>query len=109
MEDIKRLRVVELLSQTPGCDVLAKGWVRTKRVNKNVSFIALNDGSTINNIQVVCDAAVFSEDLLKDITTGACLAVWGKLTDQQYRWLMEGLTVEQKKVIPQVPGFALKM
>ena len=83
MEDIKRLRVVELLSKTPGCDVLAKGWVRTKRGNKNVSFIALNDGSTINNIQVVCDAAVFSEDLLKDITTGACLAVWGKLVESQ--------------------------
>ena len=83
MEDIKRLRVAELLSKAPGCDVLAKGWVRTKRGNKNVSFIALNDGSTINNIQVVCDAAAFSEDLLKDITTGACLAVWGKLVESQ--------------------------
>ena len=49
----------------PGQDVLAKGWVRTKRGNKQVKFIALNDGSTINNIQVVAEAKHFSEDLLK--------------------------------------------
>ena len=56
-----------------------KGWVRTKRGNKNVAFIALNDGSTINNIQVVVDLANFDEELLKRITTGACLSVDGKL------------------------------
>lgn len=73
--------MAQLLSQTPGVEVLAKGWVRTKRGNKNVAFIALNDGSTINNIQVVCDAANFSEELLKNITTGACIAVKGKLVE----------------------------
>ena len=61
--------------------MLAKGWVRTKRGNKNVAFIALNDGSTVNNIQVVCDAANFSEELLKNITTGACIAVKGMLVE----------------------------
>ena len=81
MSEIKRMRVAQLLSQTPGVEVLAKGWVRTKRGNKNVAFIALNDGSTINNIQVVCDAANFSEELLKNITTGACIAVKGKLVE----------------------------
>jgi asparaginyl-tRNA synthetase len=60
-----------------------KGWVRTKRGNKNIVFIALNDGSTINNIQVVADALNFDENLLKDITTGACLAVIGKLVKSQ--------------------------
>ena len=60
---------------------MAKGWVRTKRGNKNVSFIALNDGSTVNNIQVVCDAANFSEELMKNITTGACIAVKGDLVE----------------------------
>jgi len=55
--------------------------VRTKRGSKNIVFIALNDGSTINNIQIVADASVFKEDLLRDITTGACLAVTGTLIE----------------------------
>ena len=76
---MKRMKVKELLAQEPGCDVLAKGWVRTKRGNKNVSFIALNDGSTINNIQIVCDAVKFDEELMKQIGTGACIAVKGRL------------------------------
>ena len=75
------MRIAQLLSQTPGVEVLAKGWVRTKRGNKNVAFIALNDGSTVNNIQVVCDAAVFPEEQLKNITTGACIAVKGDLVE----------------------------
>ncbi len=62
-----------------GEDVVAKGWVRTKRGNKNVAFIALNDGSTIDNIQVVADVAVFGE--MKDITTGAALRVEGTLVE----------------------------
>lgn len=56
-----------------------KGWVRTKRGNKNVAFIALNDGSTINNIQVVADVAKFDENTLKKVTTGACIGVTGGL------------------------------
>ncbi len=81
---MKRTKVKELLSGTPaGSDVLAKGWVRTKRGNKNIVFIALNDGSTINNIQVVADAAQFDEGLLKDISTGACIAVTGRLVESQ--------------------------
>lgn len=81
MSEIKRKRVAQLLCETPGVEVLAKGWVRTKRGNKNVAFIALNDGSTVNNIQVVCDAANFSDELLKNITTGACIAVKGQLVE----------------------------
>lgn len=81
MSEIKRKRIAQLLSETPGVEVLAKGWVRTKRGNKNVAFIALNDGSTVNNIQVVCDAANFSEELMKNITTGACIAVKGDLVE----------------------------
>ncbi len=57
--------------------------MRTKRGNKNIAFIALNDGSTINNIQIVADTALFDENLLKDITTGACIAVTGKLVKSQ--------------------------
>jgi len=76
---MKRTKVIKLLQQGPGGEVLVKGWVRTKRGNKNVTFIALNDGSTINNIQIVCDTASFDETLLKQITTGACIAVKGEL------------------------------
>lgn len=64
-------------------DVMVKGWVRTKRGNKNIVFIALNDGSTINNIQVVADTGVLGEEMFKDITTGACLSVTGKLVESQ--------------------------
>ena len=80
---MKRLKVAQLLKEAPGSKVLAKGWVRTKRGNKNVAFIALNDGSTINNIQIVCDVEKFSDELLKQITTGACIAVEGDLVESQ--------------------------
>ena len=82
--------VSHLLKEAPGNEVLAKGWVRTKRGNKNVAFIALNDGSSVNNIQVVCDTNNFSEELLKDITTGACIAVKGTLVES----LGKGQSVE---------------
>ncbi len=81
---MKRIKVKELLTSPAfGTDVIVKGWVRTKRGNKNIVFIALNDGSTINNIQIVADTASFEEELLKDITTGACIAVTGKLIESQ--------------------------
>ena len=74
MSKVKRTMIADLLrSGQADTDVVVKGWVRTKRGNKNVAFIALNDGSTINNIQVVVDVASFDSDLLKRITTGACI------------------------------------
>ena len=60
-------------------DVNISGWVRTKRGGKNVSFIALNDGSSISNIQVVAESSDFSDELLKKITTGSCINVKGTL------------------------------
>jgi asparaginyl-tRNA synthetase len=81
---MKRTKIKELLtSAKTGSEILVKGWVRTKRGNKNIAFIALNDGSTINNIQVVVDSASFDENLLKDITTGSCISVKGKLVESQ--------------------------
>lgn len=78
----KRTMIAELLrSGEVNTDVVVKGWVRTKRGNKNVAFLALNDGSTINNIQIVVDVASFDEELLKRITTGACLCVRGQLVE----------------------------
>ncbi|MFA6770709.1 MAG: asparagine--tRNA ligase [Bacteroidales bacterium] len=76
----KRIKVAELLKREPGVSVLAKGWVRTKRGNKSISFVALNDGSTVKNIQIIFDSSLFNEEILKNITTGACIAVKGHLT-----------------------------
>jgi len=81
---MKRIKIKSILSEPKiGTEVIVKGWVRTKRGNKNVVFIALNDGSVISNIQVVADASCFDEKLLKDITTGSCIAVSGKLVESQ--------------------------
>ncbi|MDR3218154.1 MAG: asparagine--tRNA ligase [Dysgonamonadaceae bacterium] len=82
--EIKRTRIVELLNKTEfGETVCVKGWVRTRRGNKQVAFIALNDGSTIHSIQIVIDLVRFDEELLKGITTGACIAVNGLLVESQ--------------------------
>ncbi len=78
---VTRSKVKDLLKATPGQEVLAKGWVRTKRGNKQIKFIALNDGSTVNNIQVVADMANFDETLIARITTGASISVTGNLIE----------------------------
>ena len=78
---IKRSKVKDLLKANPGQEVLAKGWVRTKRGNKQIKFIALNDGSTVNNIQVVADMTNFDEALIARITTGASISVTGNLIE----------------------------
>ncbi len=78
---IKRSKVKDLLKANPGQEVLAKGWVRTKRGNKQIKFIALNDGSTVNNIQVVADMTNFDEALIAKITTGASISVTGNLIE----------------------------
>jgi len=79
---MKHIKIKELLeSKSFGNEANAKGWVRTKRGNKNISFIALNDGSTIKNIQIVINIPDFNEELLKDITTGSCISVTGTLVE----------------------------
>jgi asparaginyl-tRNA synthetase len=79
---MKRIKIKELLqSKDFGKDILVKGWVRTKRGNKNVSFIALNDGSIIHSIQIVADMTKFSDEDLKLVTTGACISVNGTLVE----------------------------
>ena len=78
--DMKTRRIVELLASAEvDSDVVVKGWVRTKRGNKNVAFIALNDGSCVKNVQVVVDLQKFGDEQLRQITTGACLRVDGRL------------------------------
>ena len=82
MKSIKRTRISDLLkSKEHGTEVNVRGWVRTRRSSKQVAFVALNDGSTINNVQVVIDADKFDEELVKQFTTGACLSVNGMLVE----------------------------
>ena len=83
---MKRKTVKELLhegEQNVGKVVDVKGWVRTRRGNKNVQFVALNDGSTINNLQIVFDLSKFSDEELKPITTGSSIHVKGELVKSQ--------------------------
>jgi len=95
MKKLDRKRVFDLLKKDSqaliGEEINVKGWVRTRRGNKNVAFIALNDGSIIHNIQVVVDVKAFGNDeLLRQITTGSCISVNGKLVESQGK----GQTVE---------------
>ena len=81
---MKRTKIIDVLQSTEyGKDICVKGWVRTHRSSKAVDFIALNDGSTIKNVQVVVDPTKFDEQLLKDITTGACICAEGVLVESQ--------------------------
>jgi len=91
MEHLRRSKVADLLkSKETGQEVLVKGWVRTKRGNKNVNFIALNDGSIVHHIQIVVEVSDFDQELLKLITTGSAIAVTGKLVES----MGQGQTVE---------------
>ena len=74
------LQIKDLLQTSPeGQHVTLKGWVRTKRESKNAIFIAINDGSTINNIQAVAEPGQFSADLIQLVTTGSCLKIEGTM------------------------------
>ena len=82
MKAIRRTRISDLLKSTAyGTEVNVRGWVRTRRSSKQVAFVALNDGSTISNVQIVIDVDKFDEDMLKLLTTGACLSVNGMLVE----------------------------
>ena len=81
---MERTKIKDLLVRTDfGAEVCVKGWVRTRRGSKSVNFIALNDGSCLSNVQIVADVEKFDPELLKLITTGACLSVEGTLVASQ--------------------------
>ena len=104
--DMKRTKVIDLLKRPEetglGNKVCVKGWVRTKRGNNSVAFIAINDGSIVSNIQVVADPTKFDEALMKQITTGSCLCVTGTLVESQGK----GQTVEIQADTIEVYGTA---
>ena len=81
---MQRTVIIDALKRTDfGAEINVRGWVRSRRGNKNVSFIALNDGSTIKNIQIVVDLAQFDEERLKPVTTGSCISATGILVESQ--------------------------
>jgi asparaginyl-tRNA synthetase len=109
---MKRVKIAELLKNSTaediGKDILLKGWVRTRRDSKNVVFIALNDGSIIHHIQIVADTEKFDESLLKDITTGCSIAVYGKLVEspgqgQSYEVYAEKIELYGKSPVDTYP------
>jgi asparaginyl-tRNA synthetase len=79
---MKRTKIVDIFNpELIGSDVCVKGWVRTRRGNKHVQFVALNDGSSIKNIQIVLDMTKFSDEQLKPVTTGSSICVVGHLVE----------------------------
>jgi len=98
MESIKQL----LQSTNLDREVTVRGWVRTKRGNAYVNFVAVNDGSTVNSIQTVFELTQFSESDLKEVTTGACISVVGKLVQSQGK----GQSVELQATAVHVHGAA---
>lgn len=84
MDKVRRTKIRQILAAgKAGEDLCVKGWVRTKRGSKNVAFVALNDGSTVNDLQLVFDVEATSDDILRRITTGASLSVYGTLEESQ--------------------------
>ena len=91
------MRIAQILKSTEyDSQVVVQGWVRTKRGNKNVAFIALNDGSCVANIQIVVDLAKADEETLKQVTTGACICVEGRLVESLGQG--QGVEVQAEKI-----------
>ncbi|MDR1600835.1 MAG: asparagine--tRNA ligase [Tannerella sp.] len=98
-----RVKIKDILKmQTYGVSLNVKGWVRTRRGSKQVNFIALNDGSTVYNLQIVVNIEQFGEEYLKPVTTGSCISVNGKLVQSQGA----GQTVELQAEEIQIYGTA---
>ena len=84
MERVRRTKIIDALKlEDFGRQINVKGWVRTRRGSKNVGFIALNDGSTLHNIQIVVDIEKMDPEVMKQITTGSCISVIGEVVPSQ--------------------------
>jgi asparaginyl-tRNA synthetase len=100
VEATKRTKIKLVLQEySVGQKVLVKGWVRTKRENKNVVFINLNDGSTINNLQLVGDPNLLDANDLKLVNTGACISVSGSLVQSQGQGQSVELSIESLEIL----------
>ena len=100
---MKETKIVKIIKQTQeigiGNQVNIKGWVRTKRGNNTVAFIAVNDGSIVHSLQVVVDVEKFDETLIKQITTGACVSVTGKLVQSMGQGQSVEIQAEEIEVL----------
>jgi asparaginyl-tRNA synthetase len=93
------MQIKQILQLSPAEQTITvKGWVRTKRVSSAVAFVAMNDGSTIHNIQAVISDGIVSEETLKLITTGSCIAAKGKLIASQGQGQSVEILVESIEV-----------
>ncbi len=97
---MRRTKIADILQNgVVGEEYLVKGWVRTRRGSKQVNFIALNDGSVIHNLQIVADVELFGDELLRRATTGASLAITGKLNASQGAGQSVEMVAEKLEVI----------
>jgi asparaginyl-tRNA synthetase len=97
---MRRTKIGDVLQmEACGTKVNLKGWVRTRRGSKQVAFIALNDGSTIHNVQIVAEVNKVSEETLKLVTTGACISVTGKLVSSQGKGQQVEIQAEQIELL----------
>ena len=100
---MKETKIVKILKETEqigvGNQINIKGWVRTKRGNNTVAFIAVNDGSIVHSLQVVVDVAKFDEAIIKQITTGACVSVTGKLVQSMGQGQSVEIQAEEIEVL----------
>ena len=101
---MKRTKIVDIFGgeAAVGTEVSVKGWVRTRRGNKHVQFVALNDGSTIKNLQIVFDMAQFDDEQLKPVTTGSAIHVTGILVES----MGKGQSVEVQAKTLEIYGTA---
>lgn len=102
---MKRIKITHLLqAQDPAAEVLIKGWVRTRRDSKDFSFIELNDGSCLKNMQVIAGSALENYNQIAKLTTGSAVAVQGKLVASQgagQRWEIQADQVEILSLAPE--------
>ncbi|MDR1102887.1 MAG: asparagine--tRNA ligase [Tannerella sp.] len=102
---MERTRIADALkTDAQGAAMTVKGWVRTRRGNRQVQFIALNDGSTIHDLQIVADTGRFGDEELKAVTTGACIRATGKLVPSQGQGQSVELQADEIEVYGGVPG-----
>lgn len=102
---MKRIKIIDLLNSSEKYlekEITVMGWVRTRRISKNVVFIALNDGSTISNIQIVVEFSEKNQNMIDDANTGASISVIGKLIKSEGK----GQSVEVKADTVKVLGKA---
>ncbi len=101
---MNRIKIISLLkSETPRDNIIAKGWVRTRRDSSNFSFIELNDGSCLENLQIIADESLENYEDIKKLTTGSAVAVFGNLIESQgkgQQWEMNAKTLEVISLAP---------